>query len=167
MLNALREELSRLYQDSDSARRIVNDAGIPTVLLDFDGPIVDVWSRIIGQADRRQMLANLVSVARREYPISDVLQQVYGALLYKPPNTGVPIVPRINEEPNFSDLVRRLEVVVNGSTDWNVEGLVPSVKQINLTIVQLRAEVAIGLAVVSVLLLISVFGLGYMLLGGS
>jgi hypothetical protein len=183
MLNDLKNELTRLYPDTDSVRRIVSDADIPHAFIEFEGSVIDVWHRVISQAEARNQLPNLVTMVIKEYPNSPVLQRVYGALLYKPSATNATGRPRVNDanEPNsFADLVRRLEVVVNGSNEWNVEGLVPSVKRINNTIDALRAEVAQlkenqkvnrlwlrVLVVTSFLLLIGVISLGYMQFGGA
>lgn len=86
MLNDLRNELSRLYADTDSARRIVSDANIPGIFVDFDGPVIDVWHQVIQQARIRQKLPALVQAAMRDYPQSAILQRVYGALVYGSPS---------------------------------------------------------------------------------
>jgi hypothetical protein len=41
----------------------------------------------------------------------------------------------------LSDLVRRLEIIINGSTSWNVDGLVPTVKDLTRKIDTLTGEV--------------------------
>lgn len=80
---------------------------------------------------------------------------------------------------HFAELVRRLEVIVNGSPQWNVEGLVPAVKRMEAKIDALTVEVAqqkgnqrtnrrllITLSCISFLLLIAVIALAYMMVGG-
>lgn len=79
----------------------------------------------------------------------------------------------------FGDLIRRLEVIVNGSAQWNVEGLVPAFKRMELKIDVLTQEIAqlkanqrvnkrwlITLATICFLLLIAVVSLAYMIGGG-
>lgn len=82
MLNDLRTELSRLYPDTDSAKRIVSDAGLPGIFIDFDGAIIDIWYQAIRQAQIRNKLPDLVQAAMRDYPQSAILQRVYGSFLY-------------------------------------------------------------------------------------
>jgi len=82
MLDVLRAELCRLYPDEASARRLVDEAGLPSIFIDFDGPMVDVWHRIIKQAHARHQLRDLVAVASKEWPTSSALYQVIGGLRY-------------------------------------------------------------------------------------
>lgn len=82
MLNDLQAELSKLYPMMDDARRVVDDADIPHVFIEFDGPISNVWHRIVRQAEIRRKLAGLLRVAIEDYPQSVTLQRIYGSLLY-------------------------------------------------------------------------------------
>lgn len=84
MLDELESELAALYGDLDSAKRVVADAGIPTTYLEFDGPIINVWHRIIEQAEKRHKLPDLLRVVIRDYPQRATLQRIYGAFLYRP-----------------------------------------------------------------------------------
>lgn len=86
MLNDLAAELARLYPDPDSAKRVAGDASIPIPFLDFTGTAIDMWSGIVRQADRRQLLPNLLAVAVREYGNNAKLQRIYGTFLYGQPD---------------------------------------------------------------------------------
>lgn len=87
MLDELAQELANLYSDPATARRVVQDAGIPERYIEFGGPILDVWHRIIEEADKRGLLASLLFVATREYGNNETLQQMYGTFLYPSRNT--------------------------------------------------------------------------------
>jgi hypothetical protein len=80
MLHALRNELADLYTDTNSARRVLGDAGIDVAKLGFDGPIINVWWQAIEEADKQRKLPDLVAVALIGYPQSFVLRQVADAL---------------------------------------------------------------------------------------
>src|SRR5688572_9495187 len=82
MLNDLKAELARLYTDLGSAKRVVDDASIPNTLVEWDGPMIDVWHRIVDQANKHHRLPNLVGVATKDYPQSAILQRIRGALFY-------------------------------------------------------------------------------------
>lgn len=82
MLDELASELARLYSDVATARRVVQDAGIPDRYIEFGGPILDVWSRIVEEADKRGLVASLLRVATREYERNVTLQQMLGTFLY-------------------------------------------------------------------------------------
>lgn len=88
MLNDLRTELSRLYPDATSARRIVSDAGLPGIFIDFDGPVIEIWHQAIQQAGIRHKLPDLVQAAMRDYPQSAILQRIYGAFVYGDSGSG-------------------------------------------------------------------------------
>jgi len=82
VLDELAQELAKLYGDPESAKRVATEAGIPVPFIDFTGSAIDMWSGIVRQADRRQLLPNLLAVAVREYSSNARLQRIYGTFLY-------------------------------------------------------------------------------------
>jgi hypothetical protein len=76
LLNELSAELANLYGDSESARRLVDEAGIPDTFIPFDGLIINVWYRIVQQASVRQKMPNLLRAALKGYPQNVTLQSV-------------------------------------------------------------------------------------------
>jgi hypothetical protein len=82
MLNDLEDILSKIYSVETAARRICAHAGIPLEVINFDGPIRDIWHDIVRQARLRGKLLELVKVAAEDAPLQPVLQRAYGALLY-------------------------------------------------------------------------------------
>lgn len=117
MLNDLRNELSRLYQDEASARRVVSDAGLPSIFIDFDGPMVDVWHQVIQQASIRHKLPDLVQVAMRDYPQSAILQRVYGLLLYGPTNKESVSKAEDEAVPDYETKIDRMYEMVNKTNE--------------------------------------------------
>lgn len=90
--------------------------------------------------------------------------------------------PRTNIEElgQLAELIRRLDVIVNGSSQWNVNGLVPTVKDLEQKLDNLTVEVAklqanqivnrrfvIALCILCGLLILAVAGLLYMQGGGG
>lgn len=151
MLDELTQELARLYADSDSARRVAADAGIPEQFVEFDGPAIDAWRRIVDQADKRGVLANLLRVVTKDYSNNSKLQRMYGAFLYDPRTApeGPLIVGQGRETRNDLDALARLErsisridQIING-TEWNKgdDGLLTVVKQIRAEVTVLKEDV--------------------------
>lgn len=150
MLDELEAELVSLYKDTAAARRVADYAGIPTSFIELDGPIIEVWHRIIEQADRRGKLADLLAVTIRDYPQREKLAGMliaynYGVRSAKDAESFSMSLPRggaTSDPSQVADLVRRLEVIVRGSEQYNVEGLVVSVKRMEVKIDTLTSEVA-------------------------
>ena len=65
---SLRQVLSALYGDSDSCRRVVEDAGIDIAFIDFDGAISDVWFRIFLFTNPRNLSTKLLDTIIAEEP---------------------------------------------------------------------------------------------------
>ena len=64
----LRELFARLYPGRGEARRVVADAGIDSVRIDFSGPAKTLWFRIIEEAEKVGGVDALLARARQEYP---------------------------------------------------------------------------------------------------
>lgn len=149
MLDELVTTLAGLYDDSDSAKRVATDAGLPTQFIEADGKPIDVWRRIVDQAERRGMLPNLVRIAVREYGSNVTLQRIYGTFLYERPVESIAAVGLGREPRNDGDALARLErsvdklnQIING-TDWNKgdDGLLTVVKQIKAEVIVLSNDV--------------------------
>lgn len=144
MLDELTQELARLYADSDSARRVAADASIPEQLVEFDGPAIDAWRRIVSQADKRGVLANLLRVVTKDYPNNSKLQRMYGVYLYgAPPSESQIAVGQGREskgrtEPatavRFQEIVEQLDSIVNGNPRLRIVGLADLVDAIEKSV---------------------------------
>lgn len=53
-LRELREALSNLYPDPISARRLVDDAGLPTSIMSFTGTAQNIWYSILIEAQKHE-----------------------------------------------------------------------------------------------------------------
>jgi len=150
MLDELERVLSQLYTTSEAARLISDHAGIPQTFIDFDGPIGDVWHRIVEQADRRQKVPDLLRKATTDYPNRVDLQRMFGAFLYgrDPKNTEQNITIMGPRSDTSSDALGRLERSVNrlneiiNGTDWGAEGLQAATRRIEAKMEMLAEEVA-------------------------
>lgn len=143
MLNDLRDELSKLYPTEESARRVVEDAGLPTIFIDFDGPSLEVWHRIVRQAEARHRVLELVAVASNEYPHSQALQMIKGVFRYGREAAGW------NESRAVSPDNNSLEKQV-----WEMRAELSAVKVSNVWQLVVLAVVALG----EVAMLIKMFG---------
>lgn len=84
MLDELVAELARLYGDIESARRIVTEAGIHATYIEFGGAAIDLWHRIVYEAEKQRKVPDLVRVARNGYETNPTLQQIWGHYRYAP-----------------------------------------------------------------------------------
>lgn len=141
MLDELEQELAQIYTTTDAARLVMDSAGIPSTFVEFKGPVIEIWHRIVEQADKRNKLPDLLRVAIRDYPQRERLQRIYGAFLYglrsdKDVEGMVSSLPQRgssrSEGDPFARLerdVNRLSEIVNG-TDWGAEGLLAKVEKL-------------------------------------
>lgn len=67
-LRALRAVLVGLYQDRDSIRRVVDDAGVNTAQINFQGAPADIWHSVLLEADKSGRIGSIVQTATDEYP---------------------------------------------------------------------------------------------------
>lgn len=154
MLDELKRELAQLYTTPESARLVSDTAGIPATFIDWEGAPVEIWHRIVDQAEKRHKLPDLLRVAIQQYPNRPMLQRIYGVFLYgirsdkdveyfdvNSPR-GVRPGGELADLQQVADLCRRLEVIIRGSEQYNVEGLVTAVKRVEVKVDTLTAEVA-------------------------
>ena len=80
-LRRLREVLARLYANQQSARRVVDDAGLANAAIDWSGSANDYWHAIIQAALNSEQLAALLVIATEEYPGNRELAGALGELL--------------------------------------------------------------------------------------
>lgn len=84
MLDELVAELAKLFGDPESARRIVTEAGIHATYIEFSGAAIDLWHRIVYEAEKQRKVPDLVRVARNGYETNPTLQQIWGHYRYAP-----------------------------------------------------------------------------------
>ncbi len=65
---ALRDAFTELYRVEETARTLAIDAGLDLGQIAFSGRVKDIWTAIIDEAEKQNAIADLVRVARREYP---------------------------------------------------------------------------------------------------
>ena len=59
-----------------------------------------------------------------------------------PPNEKPQVsLPSLNDASQMADLVRRLEIILNGNASWNVEGVVPAVRALGVKVDTLMSKV--------------------------
>ena len=75
----LTRELSRLYPDTDSIRRIARTVDVQTEQIDMDGAALNVWSAVVYEAYLRGhgYLGRLVQVPITEGRASDEIYRLY------------------------------------------------------------------------------------------
>ncbi len=82
---ALRDLLVDLYPTEQSSRRVVDEAGLAHGRIAFQDAAIDNWHAILTEAYRHGKVANLVEVAKGEYPeSSDALEAAYHQYLEAP-----------------------------------------------------------------------------------
>ena len=67
-LTKLRNLLMELCPTIADSRAVIEDAGMPTRLVEFDAAAKRNWHKILKEADTRRMVPEIVSVAVVEYP---------------------------------------------------------------------------------------------------
>lgn len=70
-LARLRDALARVYGSAETARLVVQAAGIDERRLRLSGSPRELWSAIIDEAAKRRRIAVLIRIAFREYPEDD------------------------------------------------------------------------------------------------
>lgn len=65
---ALRDAFTELYRVEETARTMAIDAGLDLGQIAFSGRVKDVWTAILDEAEKQNAIADLVRVARQEYP---------------------------------------------------------------------------------------------------
>jgi hypothetical protein len=73
-LRTLRAILAELYPDKISALRVAEDAELPVVMLASQDRPIDNWHAILGEAQKRGRLPQLLQVVAAEYGESERLQ---------------------------------------------------------------------------------------------
>ena len=60
--------LSELYSTEADIRRIVDDIGLNHKRIDFHGSAEAIWYRVMDEADKNDLMAELLEEARQRYP---------------------------------------------------------------------------------------------------
>lgn len=183
MLNDLATELSKLYTSKEAAERVVGYAGIPKTFIDFDGPLAEVWPRIVKQAMARDKLPDLLRVAIKDYANNVALQRIFGALVYRLPSGDsvdeIVVDARSASDPErlrqLEHTVARMSELLKGS-EWGGKGLVAAMERLEVKVDALTHEVGriidnqrlhrrvvISLSVICALLLVAVVTLAYVI----
>lgn len=69
-LTRLNDLLATLYPEEDAARRVVTIARIPSSNIRFDKSATINWYNILEEAQKHNRVANIIAVARRQFPAS-------------------------------------------------------------------------------------------------
>lgn len=72
----LRDVLADLYLSERESVRVVSEAGLKPVYIDFEGSAVTRWHSILRYADHNNRVADIVNVAQEEYPGNQWLDAV-------------------------------------------------------------------------------------------
>lgn len=74
-LTNLNDVLAGLYPLTTDSIRIVDDAGLPKVLIAFQPRAIDNWHAILDEANKRGKVSDLIRVARKDYPEDPFLKR--------------------------------------------------------------------------------------------
>lgn len=86
---ALSDVLAELYGDRGSAERVAKAAGLDVTRVSFDGKAANTWSLLVDEAVHQKRLAELVSVAFKEYPgYEPLLTALFTMPMPPPPKDG-------------------------------------------------------------------------------
>ena len=80
-LTTIRNVLAGLYWRNEDIRRIVIESGINPVYISFGDRPINVWQSVIEEAQKREMLDEIIDVARKEYPKVPSLELAQNDLL--------------------------------------------------------------------------------------
>jgi hypothetical protein len=80
----LRDVLSYLYDEVSAVRRIVVEAHLDPRRIDFSGPVLEVWGRVLAEVRKQGRMDDLVGVALQEYPGNKDLARVWAAFQREP-----------------------------------------------------------------------------------
>ena len=80
-LRALRNAFVTLYNNPTSIRRVVDDAGIDTGLVNFQGAALEIWYSVLTEAENQEKVDALVKAVDTPYQANKALQQAYQAYL--------------------------------------------------------------------------------------
>lgn len=95
----LRGILASVYPDSESAHRIVHDAGINEQLVAFSPIAINTWHAILREAKNANRISDLRNVTRAEYPGNKLLRDAWNAYMGSMTGQGVrQISPEAIEE---------------------------------------------------------------------
>jgi hypothetical protein len=84
-LRQLREVLTDLYSDATSARRLVDDAGLPASAISFDGTAQNIWYGILSEAQKHSDgVERLLAAALVDYRNNKALRAAQQAILGNP-----------------------------------------------------------------------------------
>lgn len=78
-LRALRMALLALYDNPTTIRRLLDDAGVSTGQINFQGAIQDIWYNVITETERQEQIHALMGAIDEPYQKNAALQQAYGA----------------------------------------------------------------------------------------
>lgn len=79
VIRLLRTALATLYADSASPRRVADDAGLNTSLIEFGGSAANTWQAILRGAINQGRLDDLLAIVRSDYPTNQPLAQACAA----------------------------------------------------------------------------------------
>jgi V8-like Glu-specific endopeptidase len=74
-LTNLNDVLAGLYPLTADSFRIVDNAGLPRVLIAFQPRAIDNWHAILDEANKRGRVSDLIRVARKDYPEDPFLKR--------------------------------------------------------------------------------------------
>jgi len=69
----LRDVLAELYPAPGLARTVVAEAGIPEMLVSFDGAAIEFWKNILATAQNNNQVRDLIDVACKHFPKNEKL----------------------------------------------------------------------------------------------
>ena len=92
-LRALRNAFVTLYNNPTSIRRVVDDAGIDTGLVNFQGAALEIWYSVLSEAENQGKVDALVRAVDTPYQTNKALQQAYQAYLQANANAQSAALP--------------------------------------------------------------------------
>lgn len=78
---ALSAVLAEIYSDAESIRRVAAEAGIDVARVNWNQTPINVWTRVIQEAQQNERMPALAAVAMREYPTYVPLHLAFAELV--------------------------------------------------------------------------------------
>lgn len=108
-IGALRDELARLYDRREGLALLAGDAGLDLASIRLSGSIREQWGAVLSEAEKRDKLADLLRLARSEYPdrpllgaIAEPDNQHFAGGASMDPGGLAPFMPVIVEATKFA-----------------------------------------------------------------
>lgn len=128
----LQKVLAKLYEDDDSIRRIVQDAGLATAAMRINDHALNSWYSVLHEAEKHNQIDQLLRTVATEYPNNQPFHKAYAE--YRHTRSGnVVTLPLRSWRPVL--LTTLLLVGTGGGWYWNVYHSDPAIATVTPLVV--------------------------------